>query len=120
MIANKNKRKKTETTTLCAAGKKQKTRWTTGKGSEKQVIEQCTGDKFLFARDLKKGYEFSAMSWEEVHGLTMEGVRIKKFQNIFEHRVNGDVYGGVSNFKPECVFYLLQKNNENQPQPLFY
>ena len=105
MNANKNKRKNAETATL--AGKKQKTRWTTGKGSEKQVIEQCTRDKFLFGRDFKRsGYEYAAMSWEEVHGLIMESVRTKKYQNIFEHRVNGDVYGGLQNFKPECVLFF--------------
>jgi len=89
--------------------------WKTGKGSEKKIFPLCIGDKFLFARNKKIGWEYAALTWLEVYNAVMEGWNTQKYCNIFQHRNSGtargsamEVYGGVGNFLDNlpCVLYF--------------
>ena len=90
-----------------------KSKWISFTGAEIKVIPQCDGDKFLFARDLKKGWEYCAMTWQAVYDQVMQGWQTKKYCNIFQHR-NGNnenalsKYNGLENFAKniKCVLYF--------------
>ena len=73
-------------------------KWVTGIGSELTVIPQCDGNIFLFGRDLKKkGWEYCALTWEEVYTRVMQGWETRKYCNIYQHR-NGNNAGALSQY----------------------